>query len=81
MQYDAKLGTRPTRRDMQRMRSLSPDDARSREDSCSSVSQAPPDPTEDELELDEAEDQDIEELWYGTTLPSRDNPEILLTSF
>ncbi|KAL8712063.1 MAG: hypothetical protein Q9225_007008 [Loekoesia sp. 1 TL-2023] len=64
VQDDAKLSTRPTRREMQRMRSLSPGDARSREDSGSSLSQAPPTPNEDELELDEAEDQDIEELWF-----------------
>ena len=52
------------------MRSLSPGgeqdrvDSGSRADSMLSI--VPPTPQEDEYELDEAEDQDIEELWYSS---------------
>lgn len=69
VQDEGYLGTRPTRRAKQRMRSLSPGGDQSRDDSASrhtasSFVSVPPTPREDEYELDEAEDQDIEELWY-----------------
>ncbi|KAL9596956.1 MAG: hypothetical protein Q9219_005467 [cf. Caloplaca sp. 3 TL-2023] len=70
VQGDAQLGIRPTRRDMQRMRSLSPGGDRSTADSSSLhkagslLSLVPPTQKEDEYEQDEAEGQDIEELWF-----------------
>lgn len=70
VQADNGNGRRPTRADMQRMRSLSPGGDKSRRDSGSPdtagslLSGAPPSQMEDEHELDEAADQDIEELWY-----------------
>ncbi|KAL8899852.1 MAG: hypothetical protein Q9207_005988 [Kuettlingeria erythrocarpa] len=68
--HDARLGTRLTRKDMQRMRSLSPggdhsgDDSASLHSAHSVLSFAPPTPNEDEDEVDESADQDIEELWF-----------------
>ncbi|KAL8950893.1 MAG: hypothetical protein Q9222_003089 [Ikaeria aurantiellina] len=61
-----RLGDRRTRKDWQRMRSLSPGlDQADSGSMCTTGSQgsavAPP---EDEYELDEAADQDIEELWF-----------------
>ncbi|KAL8842634.1 MAG: hypothetical protein Q9170_000409 [Blastenia crenularia] len=67
---DARLGIRPTRKDKQRMRSLSPgvEDSRrasaSQDTTGSFLSSAAPTPNEDEIDLDESEDQDIEELWF-----------------
>lgn len=67
---DNRSGRRPTRADMQRMRSLSPGGGLSRGGSGSPdtagslLSVAPPSEMEDEYELDEAADQDIEELWF-----------------
>lgn len=72
VQDDTRLGNRPTRRDMQRMRSLSPGGDQARDDSASLhsaqsfLSFVPPTPKEYEYDLDETEDQDIEELWYGS---------------
>ncbi|KAL9006021.1 MAG: hypothetical protein Q9188_001255, partial [Gyalolechia gomerana] len=70
VQADTRLGNRPTRKDIQRMRSLSPGGDRSRGDSgspdmaASFLSLASHNPNEDEYELDEAAEQDIEELWF-----------------
>ncbi|KAL8692292.1 MAG: hypothetical protein Q9218_002661 [Villophora microphyllina] len=65
---DAGAGIRKTRKEMQRLRSLSPNPQR--EDSLSlhtvgsQISLVSAAPNEDEYELDEAAGQDIEELWY-----------------
>ncbi|KAL8943586.1 MAG: hypothetical protein Q9216_000951 [Gyalolechia sp. 2 TL-2023] len=70
VQANARLGDRPTREDMQRMRSLSPGGDRSRAgsgspDTAGSFLSFPShNPNEDEYELDEAAGQDIEELWF-----------------
>ncbi|KAL9014693.1 MAG: hypothetical protein Q9173_000665 [Seirophora scorigena] len=69
-QNDSQLHARLTRSEMQRMRSLSPgrcqdhDDLQSLHSRGSLLSLMPPTPQEDEYELDEAADQDIEELWF-----------------
>lgn len=71
VQDDPSSGTRPTRSDMRRRRSLSPgggqdcDQSHSRD---SLLSLIPPTPRQDDDELDEAADQDIEELWYAPPL-------------
>ncbi|KAL8931604.1 MAG: hypothetical protein Q9211_006847, partial [Gyalolechia sp. 1 TL-2023] len=70
VQADTQPGNRLTRKDMQRMRSHSPGGDRSRGDSGSPdtagsfLSFVPLTPNEEEYELDEAADQDIEELWF-----------------
>ncbi|KAL9062016.1 MAG: hypothetical protein Q9206_000107 [Seirophora lacunosa] len=67
-QNDSQLHARPTTSEKQQMRSLSPgrgqdhDDLQSLHSRCSLLSLTP---REDEYELDEAANQDIEELWYG----------------
>ncbi|KAL8733867.1 MAG: hypothetical protein Q9166_001855 [cf. Caloplaca sp. 2 TL-2023] len=61
------LGDRMTRKDMQRMRSLSPmpgRDSASMHSAGSQLSLVPPSPIEDENDLDELDEQDIEELWF-----------------
>ncbi|KAL8708189.1 MAG: hypothetical protein Q9220_006859 [cf. Caloplaca sp. 1 TL-2023] len=61
-----QLGDRRTRKDWQRMRSLSPgaDKADSGSIYTTGSQGSVAAPPEDEYELDEAEDQDIEELWF-----------------
>ena len=62
-------GSRVTMKDRQRMRSLSPNGPKSRDGSSSlhtagsHVSLVPPALLEDETDIDEADAQDIEELW------------------
>lgn len=71
---DARRGTRPTRKDMQRMRSLSPTGNHARDGSASLhsahsvLSFAPPTPNDAEYEPEEMVEQDIEELWYSPHL-------------
>ncbi|KAI4096486.1 MAG: hypothetical protein LQ344_000994 [Seirophora lacunosa] len=66
-QNDSQLHARPTTSEKQQMRSLSPgrgqdhDDLQSLHSRCSLLSLTP---REDEYELDEAANQDIEELWF-----------------
>ena len=63
----AEAGPRQTRKDMQRLRSLSPNQGREKSvsmhttDSQISIISHPP--IDDETDLDEAEAQDVEELW------------------
>lgn len=84
VQADIRLGNRPTRKDIQRMRSLSPGGDRSPGDSgspdmaTSSLSLASHNPNEDEYELDEAAEQDIEELWYSIRLVQAEHSRVVL---
>ncbi|KAL8907323.1 MAG: hypothetical protein Q9171_005896 [Xanthocarpia ochracea] len=63
------LSDRLTRKEMQRMRSLSPTPGREQSTSVytveSQLSLHPPTPAEDGNDIDEQAEQDIEELWYG----------------
>lgn len=69
---DSQADDRKTRREMQRLRSLSPNAQRegslSLHTAGSQISLISAALNEDENDLDEADDQDVEELWYVIAL-------------